>query len=143
VDLPPWFDSLTLMFQREVADRIAAPPGGRDYGRLSVLSQWRTVPRRLFDIPPTAFVPPPKVTSSVVHFAVLDEPVAPAGLAELKAVADAAFNQRRKMLRSSLRALGVETETLLAEAEIDPTVRAETLTVAQFCALARSLKKHR
>jgi 16S rRNA (adenine1518-N6/adenine1519-N6)-dimethyltransferase len=136
---PPFFSSLTLMFQREVAERITAPSGGKDYGRLSVLSQWRTQPRRLFDIPPNAFVPPPKITSSVVHFSVLAEPVAPAGLRDLKAVTDAAFNQRRKMLRSSLKAVGVDTERLLADAGVEPTLRAEVLSVEQFCALARSL----
>jgi 16S rRNA (adenine1518-N6/adenine1519-N6)-dimethyltransferase len=142
-DWTPWYDSLTLMFQREVADRIAAGPGSRDYGRLSVLSQWRTVPRRLFDIPRTAFVPPPKITSSVVHFNVLDEPVAQANLADLKRVVDAAFNQRRKMLRSSLKAVGVDAQALLDEAGIDPTARAETLSVEQFCALARALSRRR
>ena len=136
---PPFFSSLTLMFQREVADRIAAPPGGKEYGRLSVLSQWRTLPKRLFDIPPSAFVPQPKITSSVVHFSVLKEPVAPAELRDLKTVVDAAFNQRRKMLRSSLKGLGVDTERLLAEAGIEPTLRAEVLSVEQFCALARAL----
>jgi 16S rRNA (adenine1518-N6/adenine1519-N6)-dimethyltransferase len=136
---PPFFSSLTLMFQREVADRIAAPPGGKEYGRLSVLSPWRTVPTRLFDIPPSAFVPQPKITSSVVHFSVLAEPVAPAELRDLKTVVDAAFNQRRKMLRSSLKGLGVDTERLLAEAGIEPTLRAEVLSVEQFCALARAL----
>jgi 16S rRNA (adenine1518-N6/adenine1519-N6)-dimethyltransferase len=142
-DWPPFFSSLTLMFQREVAERITAPPGGKDYGRLSVLSQWRTLPRRLFDIPPTAFVPQPKITSTVVHFSVLPEPVAPADLRDLKAVIDAAFNQRRKMLRSSLKGLGVDTEALLAEAGIEPTLRAEVLSVERFCALARALKKLR
>jgi len=136
---PPFFSSLTLMFQREVADRIAAPPGGKEYGRLSVLSQWRTVPKRLFDIPPSAFVPQPKITSSVVHFSVLPEPVAPAELRDLKTVVDAAFNQRRKMLRSSLKGVGVDTEKLLADAGIEPTLRAEVLSVEQFCALARAL----
>lgn len=140
---PPFFSSLTLMFQREVADRIAASPGGKEYGRLSVLSQWRTVPKRLFDIPPSAFVPQPKITSSVVHFSVLADPVAPAELRDLKTVVDAAFNQRRKMLRSSLKGVGVDTETLLAEAGIDPTLRAEVLSVEQFCALARALNRLR
>lgn len=140
---PPWWRSLTLMFQREVADRIAAPPGGKDYGRLSVLSQWRTVPKRLFDIPPSAFVPQPKITSSVVHFSVLAEPVAPAELRDLKTVVDAAFNQRRKMLRSSLKGVGVDTERLLAAAGIEPTLRAEVLSVEQFCALARALNAAR
>ncbi|MEN3950539.1 16S rRNA (adenine(1518)-N(6)/adenine(1519)-N(6))-dimethyltransferase RsmA [Iodidimonas sp. SYSU 1G8] len=140
---PSWYAGLTLMFQREVADRITAPSGGKAYGRLSVLSQWRTAPRRLFDIPPSAFVPQPKITSTVVHFAVLPQPVAEAELSDLKRVIDAAFNQRRKMLRSSLKGVGIDTEILLADAGIEPTLRAETLNVAQFCAIARSLNRLR
>lgn len=140
---PSWYAGLTLMFQREVADRITAPSGGKAYGRLSVLSQWRTAPRRLFDIPPSAFVPQPKITSTVVHFAVLPKPVAEAELSDLKRVIDAAFNQRRKMLRSSLKGVGIDTEILLSDAGIEPTLRAETLSVAQFCAIARSLNRLR
>ncbi|MEN3973757.1 16S rRNA (adenine(1518)-N(6)/adenine(1519)-N(6))-dimethyltransferase RsmA [Emcibacter sp. SYSU 3D8] len=140
---PPFFTSLTLMFQREVADRITAAPGNKEFGRLSVLSQWRSVPRRLFDIPPSAFVPQPKITSTVVHFTVLPEPVAPSELRDLKTVVDAAFNQRRKMLRSSLKGIGVDSEKLIEGAGIDPTRRAEVLSVAQFCALARSLNRLR
>ena len=135
---PPFFSSLTLMFQREVAERITAPPGGKEYGRLSVLSQWRTVPKRLFDIPPSAFVPQPKITSSVVHFSVLAEPVAPAELRDLKTVVDAAFNQRRKMLRSSLKQLPGALEALTALG-IDPQRRAETLSVDDFVGLAKVL----
>ena len=140
---PPWFRSLTLMFQREVADRITAEPGTKAYGRLSVLSQWRTRPRRLFDVPPSAFVPAPKVTSSIVHFSVLDEPAFPADPAALQTVVKAAFGQRRKMLRASLKALCVDTLALLEAANIDPTRRAETLTLEEFCALARAFTRSR
>lgn len=140
---PPWYRSLTLMFQREVADRITAAPGTRPYGRLSVLSQWRTTPRRLFDVPPSAFVPPPKVTSSVVHFKVLDMPVAPADPGSLETVVKAAFGQRRKMLRASLKTLGVDPKALLDTAGIDPSRRAETLDVVEFCALARGFSECR
>jgi 16S rRNA (adenine1518-N6/adenine1519-N6)-dimethyltransferase len=135
---PPWYRSLTLMFQREVADRIAAAPGSKAYGRLSVLAQWRTRPRRLFDVPASAFVPPPKVTSTIVHLDVLPQPVAPAPLDALQAVVQAAFGQRRKMLRASLKSLGVDAAALLAAAGIDPERRAETLSVEEFCALARA-----
>lgn len=137
---PPWYVSLTVMFQREVAERIAAPPGGRDYGRLSVLAGWRTTAKRLFDIPPSAFVPPPKVTSSVVQLMPRSEPVAPAELADLQAVVQAAFSQRRKMLRSSLKSLG-QPPALLGEATgIALDRRAETLSVEEFCALARAYR---
>lgn len=132
---PPWWESLTAMFQREVALRIVATPGGKSYGRLAVLSQWRSQPRIAFDVPASAFVPPPKVTSSVVHVRPA-EPVAPADPARLERVVAAAFNQRRKMLRQSLK--GVGGEALLAATGIDPTRRAETLTVAEFLALARA-----
>ena len=132
---PPWYASATLMFQREVAARIVAAPGGRDYGRLSVLAQWRSEARRLFDVPPTAFVPRPSVTSSVLHLVPRDAPLA-ADTAALSAVLAAAFGQRRKMLRSSLKSLGVDARALLARAGIDANRRAETLTVANFCCLA-------
>lgn len=132
---PPWYGSLTLMFQREVATRIEAAPGGRDYGRLSVLAQWRTHARRLFDVAPTAFVPRPKVTSSIIQLVPRksSQPVTPAALS---AVLAAAFGQRRKMLRSSLKGLGVDTTALLARASIDATKRAEVLSVDDFCRLA-------
>lgn len=137
---PPWWQSLTLMFQREVADRIVAQPGTSPYGRLSVLAQWRTRPRLLFEVHPRAFMPPPKVTSAVIRVDPLDGPIAPAELRDLETVTGAAFGQRRKMLRQSLKLLGADTETLLATAGIDPTVRPEHLTVAQFAGLARALR---
>lgn len=140
---PPWYQSLALMFQREVAERIAAGPGSREYGRLSVLAQWRTSPRKLFDVPASAFVPPPKVTSSIVGFTVLDGPVAPASLNDLQTVLKAAFGQRRKMLRSSLKSLSVSADALGEQAGIDLTRRAETLSVVEFCSLARAFSQLR
>ena len=140
---PPWYQSLGLMFQREVAERIVASPGGRDYGRLSVLARWRTEPRKLFDVPPTAFVPPPKVTSSVVSFAVLDTPVASADLKDLQTVLKAAFGQRRKMLRSSLKGLNVRVDSLADQSDVDLSRRAETLNIAEFCCLARAFTRLR
>lgn len=137
------FASLTVMVQKEVADRMAAVPRTKDYGRLSVLAQFLSRPRRLFDLPPRAFVPAPKVTSTVIELLPLPEPAFPARLAELERVTQAAFGQRRKMLRQSLRSLGGDTEALMAAAEITPTARAEELTVAQFAALARALEKQR
>lgn len=133
------YESLTLMLQREVAERLVAAPRSSAYGRLSVLVQWLTAPKILFDVPARAFTPPPKVTSSLVSLTPLPEPLAPAGKEMLERVTAAAFGQRRKMLRSSLRSLGVPPEPLLAAAGIDPTARAETLSIAQFCALARML----
>ena len=133
------YDSLTLMFQREVAERLVSAPRGPAYGRLSVLVQWLTEPKILFDLPPRAFVPPPKVTSTVVSLVPRAMPLAPANKATLERVTAAAFGQRRKMLRASLKRLGVPVEALLAVAEIVPTARAEELSVAEFCALARAL----
>jgi 16S rRNA (adenine1518-N6/adenine1519-N6)-dimethyltransferase len=137
---PPWYESMTLMFQKEVADRITASPGGKVYGRLSVLAQWRARAVKLFDIDRRAFTPPPKVTSSVVQIV----PGAPClrGLqtADIERVTAQAFGQRRKMLRASLRGLAVNAETLLAGAGIDPTARAEQLSVMDFCRLALVLK---
>jgi 16S rRNA (adenine1518-N6/adenine1519-N6)-dimethyltransferase len=138
VDWPPWYDSLTLMFQREVAERMVASVGDDAYGRLSILTQWRARPRILFDVNPRAFTPTPKVTSSVVRIEPLPEPVAPASLRLLERVTGAAFSQRRKMLRSSLRSLGVPTEALLAAANLTPTARAEEISIAGFAALARA-----
>jgi 16S rRNA (adenine1518-N6/adenine1519-N6)-dimethyltransferase len=135
---PPWWASLTLMFQREVALRLVARPSDPDYGRLSILTQWRARPRLLFDVSPKAFVPPPKVTSTIVSITPLDRPVADAPLEALEQVTAAAFNQRRKMLRASLRTLG-DPDALLATAGIEPTARPEDLPVAAFCALARAL----
>ncbi len=128
---PPWYDSLLLMFQREVAERIVAAPGGKSYGRLSVLAGWRTEARILFDVAPSAFVPPPKVTSSVVRLTPRPVPLA-CDSAALQRVTEAAFGQRRKMLRQSLKTLGVDTAALLAEAGIEPTARAEEIPVDGF-----------
>jgi 16S rRNA (adenine1518-N6/adenine1519-N6)-dimethyltransferase len=134
---PPWYDRMVLMFQREVAERIVAQPGGKTYGRLSVLAGWRTQAKILFDIAPSAFVPPPKVTSSVVQFIPRPEPLE-CNADALQRVTEAAFGQRRKMLRQSLKSLGVDASTLLADAEIDPTARAEHIPVDGFVRLARA-----
>jgi 16S rRNA (adenine1518-N6/adenine1519-N6)-dimethyltransferase len=133
---PPFWTSLTLMFQREVAERIVAKPDSEHYGRLSVLAAWRTKAKILFDVNRSAFVPPPSVTSSIVRLDPLPEPVAAANLKKLEAVTAAAFGQRRKMLRQSLKPLG--GEALLEKAGIDPTARPEQLTVTQFAALANA-----
>ena len=133
------YESLTLMFQREVAERLVAAPRSPAYGRLSVIVQWLAQPKILFDLPPRAFVPPPKVTSSVVSLLPRAEPRAPASKAALERVTAAAFGQRRKMLRASLRTLGIAPEPLLEAAGVTPTARAEELSVAEFCALARAL----
>lgn len=134
---PPFYESMALMFQREVAERIVARPGDEAYGRLAVLAGWRTEARIAFDIPPQAFTPPPKVTSSVVHLIPRATPL-PVELRLLERVTLAAFGQRRKMLRQSLKPLG--GEALLGAAGIDPTRRAETLSVEEFVALARALE---
>ncbi|MEO1238333.1 MAG: 16S rRNA (adenine(1518)-N(6)/adenine(1519)-N(6))-dimethyltransferase RsmA [Pseudomonadota bacterium] len=139
-DWPPFWSSLTLMFQREVAERIVAAPGSKAYGRLSVLSAWRADARIAMDLPASAFVPPPKVRSAVVHLKALPAPRYPANGAVLRAVVKAAFNQRRKMVRSSLKGLVPDIETALIEADIAPTDRAETVDVERFCALARGLE---
>ncbi len=138
---PPFWDSLTLMFQREVAERIVAAPGSKAYGRLSILTQWRSRAKILFYVSPRAFTPPPKVTSAVLRVEPLAEPVAPARLADLEAVTAAAFGHRRKMLRQSLKSLTPDTETLLAAAGIDPTERAEQLTTADFASLSRAYRE--
>jgi len=135
---PPWYEGLTLMFQREVAERIVAKPGTGAYGRLSVISQWRTAPRILFDVHRSAFTPPPKVTSSVVRFDVLSAPRGDAAPAMIERVTAAAFGQRRKMLRSSLKSLGPFSDELIAEANLAPTARAEEIPVEGFAALARA-----
>ncbi len=134
---PPWYDRMTLMFQREVAQRLVAAPGSRSYGRLSVLTQWRTTPERLFDISPRAFTPAPKVTSSLVRFTPIDAPLA-CDMHLFSRVSAAAFGQRRKMLRSSLKTLGMAPSVLLAACNIDGRRRAETLTVAEFVALTNA-----
>jgi 16S rRNA (adenine1518-N6/adenine1519-N6)-dimethyltransferase len=134
------YQSLTLMFQREVAERLVARPRTPAYGRLSVLVQWLCEPRILFDLAPGAFVPPPKVTSSVVSLTPRAAPLAPVAKSALERITAAAFGQRRKMLRSSLKSLGTPVEPLLAAADIAPTARAEELSVAQFCGLAQTLQ---
>ncbi|MEL6125397.1 MAG: rRNA adenine dimethyltransferase family protein, partial [Pseudomonadota bacterium] len=138
-DWPPFWQSLTLMFQREVADRIVAQPGTKAYGRLAILAQWRARPRKVFDLPPGAFVPPPKVTSTVVHLDALAEPRYPAHAETLSRVVAMAFNQRRKMLRSSLKGLGPDIEAHLTSAGISPTERAEQVDLEGFCALSRQI----
>ena len=137
---PGCLESLTLMFQKEVAQRIAAAPGGRVYGRLSVLVQWLCDVHRLFDVPPRAFTPPPKITSTVVRLLPRATPLAPASIRHLERVTAAAFGQRRKMLRQSLRSLGADTAALIAAAAVPESARAETLAVTDFCALARALE---
>ena len=137
---PPFWQSLTLMFQREVADRIVARPGGKAYGRLAILAQWRAEAKIVLTLPPEAFMPPPKVHSAVVHLTALPAPRYPADPAVLSRVTAAAFNQRRKMLRASLRGLAPDIEDHLRAAGIAPTDRAETVSLEGFCALARSLK---
>ncbi|MGH6875406.1 MAG: 16S rRNA (adenine(1518)-N(6)/adenine(1519)-N(6))-dimethyltransferase RsmA [Aestuariivirgaceae bacterium] len=133
---PPWYASMTLMFQKEVAQRIVARPGSKAYGRLSVLAQWRSRPVKLFDVDRRAFTPSPKVTSSVVQIT----PGAPAipgcKMPFLERITAAAFGQRRKMLRSSLKGLAIDSDEVLAKAGIDPSLRAEQLSVADFCRLA-------
>ncbi len=135
---PPWYDSAVLMFQREVAERIVAAPGSKSYGRLSVFVQWRCEARILFDVNASAFVPPPKVKSSLLRIVPRAEPLA-CDRKLLETVTQAAFGQRRKMLRQSLRSLGVDAPALLAAAGLDPTARAEDIAVAGFVALARAL----
>jgi 16S rRNA (adenine1518-N6/adenine1519-N6)-dimethyltransferase len=135
---PPWYDRAVLMFQREVAERIVAAPGSKTYGRLSVLVQWRCEARILFDVNASAFVPPPKVKSSLVGIVPRATP-APCGRELLETVTQAAFGQRRKMLRQSLRSLGADVPTLLAAAGLDPTARAEDVSVEGFVSLARAL----
>ncbi|HKD27149.1 MAG TPA: rRNA adenine dimethyltransferase family protein [Xanthobacteraceae bacterium] len=139
---PPWYDSLVLMFQREVAERIIATPASRQYGRLAVLAGWRTEAKIMFDVAPSAFVPPPKVTSSVVRLLPRASPL-PCASSALERVTAAAFGQRRKMLRQSLRALGTDPQPILAAAGIDPAVRAEEISVEGFVALANAFEAAR
>jgi 16S rRNA (adenine1518-N6/adenine1519-N6)-dimethyltransferase len=134
---PPWFDALVLMFQREVAERLVAAVGTKSYGRLTVLAQWRTEPRILFDIAPSAFVPPPKVMSSLVRLVPRAAPLACARQA-LERVTEAAFGQRRKMLRQSLRSLSGDPLPLLVAAGLEPTARAEEIPVDGFVVLANA-----
>jgi 16S rRNA (adenine1518-N6/adenine1519-N6)-dimethyltransferase len=137
---PPWWESLTLMFQREVAERIVADEGDRaNYGRLGVLCGWRTEAHILFDVAPSAFVPPPKVTSSIVRLTPRRDPL-PCSVQALEAVTRAAFGQRRKMLRQSLKAAVPDPARLLAAAGIPETARAEEVPVSAFVAMAQALK---
>ncbi|HDR29613.1 16S rRNA (adenine(1518)-N(6)/adenine(1519)-N(6))-dimethyltransferase RsmA [Rhodovulum sp.] len=138
-DWPPFWQSLTLMFQREVAERITAQPGGKAYGRLAILAQWRCQARIVMRLPPEAFTPAPKVDSAVVHLTALPAPRAPADPAVLERVVAAAFNQRRKMLRASLKGLAPDIEDRLRAVGIAPTERAEQVPIEGFCALARAL----
>jgi 16S rRNA (adenine1518-N6/adenine1519-N6)-dimethyltransferase len=133
---PPYFSSMTLMFQKEVAQRITAAPGSGAYGRLGVLAGWRTEAKLVFDIPRQAFTPPPRITSSVVHLQPRDRPL-PCSADALARITQAAFGQRRKMLRQSLKSLG--GEDLLTACDIDPRRRAETLSIEEFCCLARQI----
>ena len=135
--------AMTLMFQKEVAERITAAPGSRAYGRLAVIVQWLCEAKRVFDVAPTAFVPPPGVMSTVVNLVPRDAPLAPADMASLEAVTAAAFGHRRKMLRSALGGLVKDPEAFLAREGIEATARAETLPPEAFCALARGLARLR
>jgi 16S rRNA (adenine1518-N6/adenine1519-N6)-dimethyltransferase len=135
---PPWYDMMVLMFQREVAERIVARENEEAYGRLGVLANWRAETKILFDIAPAAFVPPPQVTSSVVRLIPRQAPEA-CDRRALEQVAAAAFNQRRKMLRQSLKSLPADPARLAAAAKIDPTRRAETVPISGFVAMAREL----
>jgi 16S rRNA (adenine1518-N6/adenine1519-N6)-dimethyltransferase len=137
---PPFWESLTLMFQREVAERIVARPGSGAYGRLAVLAAWRTEARIVMTLPPEAFTPPPKVRSAVVRLDALDAPRHPASGEALSRVTAAAFGQRRKMLRSSLRRLHPRIDDILESVGIPGTARAETVDLEGFCALARALE---
>jgi 16S rRNA (adenine1518-N6/adenine1519-N6)-dimethyltransferase len=138
---PPYWQSMTLMFQKEVAERIIAQPGSKAYGRLAVLAQWRTDARIVINLPPEAFTPPPKVSSAVVHLTALPEPRFEADPAMLSRVVATAFNQRRKMLRSALKSMSPDIEDRLVAAGLKPTERAEQIHLEGFCALAREMCK--
>ena len=135
---PPWWASLTLMFQREVAERIVADESDpKNYGRLGVLCGWRTEARILFDVPPSAFVPPPKITSSVVHLIPREAPL-PCRIGALEAVTRAAFGQRRKMLRQSLKSIAPDPAPIISAAGLEETTRAENIPVEGYVALANA-----
>ncbi|AVW91160.1 16S rRNA (adenine(1518)-N(6)/adenine(1519)-N(6))-dimethyltransferase RsmA [Celeribacter baekdonensis] len=138
---PPYWSSLTLMFQREVAERIVAQPGSKKYGRLAILSQWRTRANIVMELPPEAFTPPPKIHSAVVHFEALPKARFEADPKVLERIVAAGFNQRRKMLRASLKGAAPEIEDRLVAAGIKPTDRAEQISVEGWCALAREVAK--
>ncbi len=135
------FDGFVLMFQKEVADRLTAVPGSKSYGRLSVAAQWRCETRALFTLPPTVFVPPPKVYSTLVELIPRPKVLDDAEPAILERVVYGAFSQRRKMMRSSMKTIFSAPETALLAAGIAPTARAETVSIRQFCALARILAR--
>lgn len=136
---PPLWQSLTLMFQREVADRIVAQPGGKAYGRLAVLAQWRCEAKIVMSLPPKAFTPPPKVRSAVVHLTALPAPKFEADPKVLERVVAAGFNQRRKMLRAALKGVAPDIEDRILAAGLKPTDRAEQVSIEGFCALARQV----
>ena len=136
---PPVWSSLTLMFQREVAERIVAAPGSKAYGRLALLAQWRSDAKIVLSLPPEAFTPPPKISSAVVHLTALPEPRYPARPETLERVVAAAFNQRRKMLRAALKGIAPDIEDRLIASGIAPTERAERVDLERFCALARNI----
>lgn len=136
---PPAWSSLTLMFQKEVAQRIVAQPGSKAYGRLALLAQWRTDARIVMELPPEAFTPPPKIHSAVVHLEALPKPRFEADANKLQRVVATAFNQRRKMLRASLKGLHPGIEDVLTSVGIKPTSRAEEIGLEEFCALTRAL----
>jgi len=140
-DWPPFWQSLTLMFQKEVAQRIVAQPGSKKYGRLAILSQWRATPQIVMELPPEAFTPAPKVHSAVVHITALPEPRFPADPKVLSRIVAAGFNQRRKMLRAALKGVAPDIETHIISAGLKPTDRAEQISIEGFCALARAVAK--
>ena len=140
-DWPPFWDSLTLMFQREVAERITARPGSKAYGRLALMVQWRAEARIVLHLPPEAFTPPPKVSSAVVHITRLEAPRFPADPKVLERLVAAGFNQRRKMLRAALRGQHPQIEALLESAGIPPTARAEEIELERWCQLARAVSE--
>ena len=137
---PPFWKSLTLMFQKEVAQRIVAQPGSKAYGRLAILAQWRSEVKIVLNLPPDAFTPPPKVSGAVIHLEALPAPRYVANQKVLESLVGAAFNQRRKMLRSALKGLSPEIEDHLKAAGLSPTERAEQVSLEGFCALARQLE---
>ncbi len=139
---PPWYDAMVLMFQREVAERITAAVDDDAYGRLAVFAGWRTEAKIMFDVAPSAFVPAPKVTSSVVRLIPRQQPL-PCDRQMLERVTEAAFGQRRKMLRQSLKSLGTDPALLTAAAGVEPTRRAETIPIEGFVAMARELSNIR
>ena len=136
---PSFWQSMTLLFQKEVANRIVASPGSKAYGRLSVMSQWRCDTKIAFNIPATAFTPPPKVESALVHFEALKEPKFPAEVGILEFVVSKAFNQRRKMLRGALKGHFQNVEESLLSIGVSPTKRAEDITVQEYCAMSQIL----